>query len=149
MGQGHLVDPRQSQGGNHGPVWLSQRPGLVLPSAVGFLNSLLALGFPIPIALVLWLGGSGGALQRAIPHSGDRCASLAPSGQGELQDGEPASRHAAADDDNRDLDNNGFLWDFPSWAARSAQSIPDYPGGGADIGTCPTRYRVESRQAWK
>lgn len=38
-----------------------------------------------------------------------------------------ASRHASADDDNRgcDNDNNGFLRDFPSWAA---------PGDGQSLG---------------
>lgn len=139
---GHLASLRQSQGGNHGPAQLSQRLGLVLPSAVGFLNSLLALGFPIPIALVLGVLESHTAFQRP-------CVSLAPSGQSELENGEPARRHASADDDNREHDNNDFLWDFPSWAARSAQSIPDCPGGGAGFGTCPTRHPVGSRQAWK
>lgn len=61
-------------------------------------------------------------------------------------------RHASVDDDNREHDNNDFLWGFPflgSACCVHAQSIPDCPGGGADIGTCGTSHRVGSPQAWK
>lgn len=70
--------------------------------------------------------------------------------------GEGVSRHALADGDNRGLDNNGSLRDFPSWAAspQCADSSPGFPGGGADAGTSPPApgrgaSRREGNEVWE
>lgn len=80
--QGHLVGPRQSQGGNYVPDQLSQRAHLA--QCRRFSKSAACPGVSlIPIALVLeW--------PRANLHFRDRYASLAPSGPGKLPKREPA-----------------------------------------------------------
>lgn len=53
-------------------------------------------------------------------------------GQGPLGTPQPMTTTGECDS------NNGFLWDFLSWAAPAwlKDSSPGCPGGGADAGTC-------------
>lgn len=65
-------------------------------------------------------------------------------------------RHASVDDDNREHDNNGFLWDFPSWAARSArrafptarEGAPILAGAGPNTGWEAGRPGSERNVGW-
>lgn len=126
--QGHLVGPRQSQGGNYVPDQLSQRAHLA--QCRRFSKSAACPGVSlIPIALC-WSGRE--------PTCTSEIAMLAspPAARASSLKGNRL-RHASVDDDTREQDNNGFLWGFPFLGCpRRGQSIPDCPGGGADIGTC-------------
>lgn len=123
-------------------VQLCRCPRLILPSAVGFLNSPLALGFP-GFQYRWCLGAKEPSCTSKISVLASPKVALGISRVGNR------FRHASVDDDNRELDNNGFLWGFLPFLGtpQLAQSIPDCPGGGADTGTCPTSHRVGSQRA--
>lgn len=122
--QGHLVGPRQSQGGNYVPDQLSQRAHLA--QCRRFSKSAACLGVSlIPIALC-WSGRE--------PTCTSEIAMLAspPAARASSLKGNRL-RHASVDDDTREQDNNGFLWGFPFLGSRGAGRASPTAREGARI----------------